>query len=456
MLIDTHAHLDLEDFDNDRDEVIRRAQTAGIEYIINPGIHLESSRRCVELAEKYDCIYAAVGVHPHDSQTFDENTIDELRELAAHPKVVAIGEIGLDHHYDLAPHDVQERVFREQIRLANELHKPLIIHSRDAERKVLDILREERAHMVRGILHCWGGTLEEAREGRKLGFLVGFGGAVTFKNSDRLDVARKMVIDSIVVETDAPYMAPVPMRGKRNEPAFMAHTAKKLISAGPFTLDDVERITSHNAKKLFGIGDSEPSRIAYPIRESLYLNITNRCTLACTFCPKFRDYNVKGHNLELQVEPTPDEVMDAIGDPLAWDEIVFCGYGEPTLRLDLIKDVASRLKKAGVKHIRINTDGLANFVYERDVTPELDGLIDSLSVSLNAPDEVTYNKLCRPGKPGNAYQGMKDFITKAKAHIPQITATVVGMPKIDVEECRRIVEDELGVTFKAREYTVMG
>ena len=457
MLTDTHCHLDLPHFDADRDDVIRRAHDAGVEYIVNPGIHVESSRKAVALAEKYDGIYAAVGVHAHDMETWNAGTIDELAKLAEHPKVVAIGEVGLDHYRDYAPHDLQEKAFRAQIRLARDLRKPLIVHSRGAESRVIEILKEERAHMVRGVLHCWGGTLEEAQAARKLGFYLGFTGNVTFKKSDRIEIARKLSIDSLLIETDAPYMAPVPHRGKRNEPAFVKHVAERLISAGPFTIEDAERITSHNARALFGLGGTDTTRLAYSIRDSLYLNVTNRCTLACTFCPKFRDFHVKGHNLELvNGEPTVDELMAAVGDPLRWREVVFCGYGEPTLRLEEIKETARRLRAAGVKRIRLNTDGLANFVYERDVTPELDGLIDAVCVSMNAPDEATYNKLCRPGKVGNAYQGMKDFIVRAKAHIPEVTATVVGLPKLDVESCRRIVEDELGVAFRLREYNEVG
>ena len=255
MLIDTHGHVDLPQFDSDRDDVIARAVDAGVERIIDPGIHLESSRSAVALAEKHDAVYAAVGVHAHDVDTFDGNTIDELAKLAQHPKVVAIGEIGLDHYRDYAPHDVQETVFREQVRLARDIGKPLIVHSRAAEQLVIDILKEEHADEVRGVLHCWGGSLEEAQEAWKLGFHIGFGGVVTFKKADRLDVALALPIESILLETDAPYMAPVPHRGKRNEPAFTKHVAEKLATAGGRSFEDVERTTTANACTLFGLDE---------------------------------------------------------------------------------------------------------------------------------------------------------------------------------------------------------
>lgn len=457
MLIDTHAHLDLPQFDRDRDEVVKRALDAGAGLVINPGIHVASSRAAIGLAERYECVYAAVGIHPHDAETFDEGAIDELARLAQHPKVVAIGECGLDYYRDYAPRDLQRQVFRRQIQLAHELSLPLIVHSRGAEAEVIEMLRDEPAKSVRGVLHCFGGTLEQARDARKLGFHIGFGGTLTYPKSDRLELATKFTIDGIVLETDAPYLAPVPHRGKRNEPAFVRHAAEKLAEPGPFTLDDVHRITSHNARTLFRIGDPDMARIAYSIRDSLYLNITNECTLSCTFCPKTQgEFDVKGHNLRLDGEPTVDEIMESIGDPMKWREIVFCGFGESTLRLEMMKEVARRLKALGVKRIRLDTDGLANFVYGRDVTPELKGLIDAVSVSLNATDERAYNKLCRPSKDGNAYEGVKDFIRRVKLVVPEVTATVVTVPNLDVEKARRIVEDELGVTFRAREYTVLG
>lgn len=457
MLTDTHAHLDAEQFDRDRDDVIMRARDAGVGIIINPGTTIESSRRAVELAEQYGEVYAAVGIHPSDANTFDEESIEVLRTIASHEKVVAMGEIGLDFYWDGVPHTEQERVFREQIRLARELDLPVIVHSRDAEARVLEILREERAQKIRGVLHCFGGTLDQAQEARKLGFLIGVDGPVTYKNSDRLDVVRRFVIDSVLIETDSPYLAPHPYRGKRNEPAFVAHVAEKLAEPGPYTLDDIHRITTSNARRLFGIGDVDATRIAYPIRDSVYLNITNQCTLSCAFCPKVHgDFIVKGHNLHLDREPTVDEIIDAVGDPTRYREVVFCGYGESTLRFETMKEVARRLRKLGAKRIRLDTDGLANFVYERDVTPELAGLIDAISVSLNAPSAEMYTRICRPGKEGNAYEGVKDFIRRVKQYVPDVTTSVVAMPKVDVDACKHIAEKELGVTFVARDYNVVG
>jgi len=198
------------------------------------------------------------------------------------------------------------------------------------------------------------------------------------------------------------------------------------------------------------------SRIAYQIGDALYLNITNACTLACRFCPKTQDdYYVKGHYLRLDHQPSYDEVIAAIGDPTIYAEVVFCGYGEPTLRLPLLKRVAKWLKQRGVR-VRVNTDGLANLVHRRNIVPELRGLVDSVSVSLNAQNEDLYNEHCQPSRPG-AYEACKAFIRAAVKDLPEVAVTALdGLPGIDVEECRRIAEDEFGARFRRRVYGVVG
>ena len=190
------------------------------------------------------------------------------------------------------------------------------------------------------------------------------------------------------------------------------------------------------------------------IRNSLYLNITNRCTNSCTFCAKFRDFTVKGHQLCLEREPTVEEVMKAIGDPSSYDEVVFCGYGEPLLRLDLVKEIAGYLKQKNIK-VRINTDGQANLVHDRNILPELAGLVDAISVSLNAPDAATYQKICQSEYGEQGYPAIKQFLVEARRHIPSVTATAVALPGMDIEACRRVAE-ELQVEFRERAYNEVG
>ncbi|MDO8445794.1 MAG: YchF/TatD family DNA exonuclease [Deltaproteobacteria bacterium] len=455
MLIDTHAHLEMKEFDLDRYEVIKRAKEAGVGYLISVGATLSGSRKAVELSERYENVYASVGIHPHDVKEMDETTIQTLRELAKSPKVVAIGEIGLDYFKEFSPKDFQNIRFRELLSLARELDKPVIIHDRDAHEDTLRILKEEG--IKKGVVHCFSGDEEFAKEILKLGFYISFTGVITFpKAEDARKVVEQVPIERIMVETDSPYLAPVPHRGKRNEPAFVREVAKTIAEIKELSFEDVSRITTLNVKELFGIDGAEKEvKLAYPIRDSLYLNITNRCTNRCAFCAKFKSYTVKGHYLELSHEPDFNEVITAIGDPSRYKEVVFCGYGEPLLRLDIVKEVAKWLKSRDLK-VRINTDGLANLVHGRNILPELKGLVDSISVSLNAESAERYVKICRPPQGEAAYEAVKEFIKEAKSYILEVQASVVALPGVPVERCREIAEKELGVRFRAREYNEVG
>jgi TatD DNase family protein len=455
-LIDTHAHLDSGQFAADREAVIARADENGISHILTIGCDLVSSTASVEIAAAHPTVYAAVGIHPHDAGEADTAGLAELRRLANEPKVVAIGEIGLDFYRDRSPREVQRQSFRQQIRLAREVGLPVIVHDREAHDEVLQILRGERASEVGGVLHCFSGDIAMARDCLELGFYISFPGTITYpKNEAAREVVRAMPIDQMLVETDCPYLAPQACRGRRNEPAFVRHTAEAIAQIKGLTIEDVARITTLNAFNLFGIGEVDmTSKIAYRIRDSLYLNITNRCTNACIFCAKFKDFTVKGHHLRLEHEPTTAQVLAAIGDPGRFQEVVFCGYGEPLIRLDLIREVAAWLKQRGVR-VRINTDGQANLVHGRNILPELAGLVDAVSVSLNAPDAVTYQRLCRSKFGELGFEAVKDFLVAAKQHITSVTATAVGLPGIDMEACRRVAA-ELGVEFREREYNEVG
>jgi TatD DNase family protein len=457
LLIDTHAHIDGREYSTDFGEMLSRATESGVSKIITVGADIESSQAASKLAAEYDQIYCAVGIHPHDAARVNDKCFEIIHKLAVeNPKVVAIGEIGLDFYRDRSPRDIQDDVFRRFIRLARQLALPIIIHDRDAHEQVLKILREEKASEVGGVLHCFSGDLLMARECIEMGFLISIPGTVTFPGNESLrEVVRGMRTEHLLLETDCPYLAPVPYRGKRNEPGYVRLVAEKVAELKGLSLEDIGRITSLNAERLFGINnEEEKAQIAYTIRNSLYLNITNRCSNRCSFCAKFSDFTVKGHYLKLEHEPSFEEVMAAIGDPSGFDEIVFCGYGEPMLRLDLIKKVAAHLKRKGCR-IRVNTDGLANLVYGRNVLPELEGLIDCVSVSLNAPDADTYVKLCSPPFGKDAFAGVCDFLKEAKRYIPCVVASAVTVPDLNVEAVRLLAQN-LGVDFRERAYAEVG
>jgi TatD DNase family protein len=263
MFIDSHCHIDGPEYDADRVEVIARAREAGVATMLNVGTgdpHTDAFDRAVELAEMQEGVYAAVGVHPHDAKLFDETAERHLLGLVKQSrKVIAWGEIGLDYHYDHSPRDVQREVFRRQLRIARELELPVVIHSREANDDTINIVRDELSGYAKyrehaGVLHCFGGTLAMAQSAIELGFFISFAGNLTFKNAEDLrDVARQLPLDRLLIETDCPYLTPVPFRGRRNEPARVIETARCLGEIHGKDVEEIGRVTSENFGKLFGV-----------------------------------------------------------------------------------------------------------------------------------------------------------------------------------------------------------
>lgn len=254
MYIDSHAHLDDRKYDRDRYEMLMRAKEQGVCAIINVGYDLPSSRRSLALAEKYDFIYAAAGIHPHDAGTAGEEAFEELKRIAAHPKVVAIGEMGLDYYRDLSPRDVQQEAFRRQIALAGDTGLPVIVHDREAHGDVMRILKEEKAGEVGGVLHCFSGSWEMAVECMQMGFYISIAGPVTFHNAGRLkDIAARVPADRLLIETDAPYLTPEPHRGKRNESAYVLYVAEEIARLRGITSQELGELAANNTRNLFKI-----------------------------------------------------------------------------------------------------------------------------------------------------------------------------------------------------------
>lgn len=292
-----------------------------------------------------------------------------------------------------------------------------------------------------------------------MGFYISYTCAVTFKNSDNLrQLVKATPIERMMLETDAPYMAPQQHRGKRCEPAYVAILAEEVSRIKGLSPQDVGRITSLNAAGFFGIqefrGEEPAQTIAYKIRDSLYLNITNRCTNKCSFCVRnFTDF-VKGHNLRLEREPSADELIKAVGDPKQYKQIVFCGYGEPTLRLDVVLEVSKALKQKGGQ-IRIVTNGHANLINKCDITAKLKGLVDELSVSLDVDTKEKYNKFCQPDFGPDTFDKIKEFVIEAKKYISFIEATFLDMPAVDIDKCKKLAVS-LGVHCRIRKYNEVG
>ena len=254
ILFDSHCHLDDEKFDGDRAETIARTRESGVGRCVCVGSDLPSSRRCVALAESHDFIYAAAGVHPHEAKDAPPDYLEQLRILLAHPRVVALGEIGLDYYYDLSPRDVQKRVMNEQIDLALETDMPVIFHIRDAHGDMFDLLRARGGRLPAGVIHCCSASAEMVREYLKMGFYISFAGPITFKNAAAPIAASQAVpLDRLLIETDSPYLAPVPLRGRRNEPANVRYVLEKQAEIHDVDAETLADITFRNACALYRI-----------------------------------------------------------------------------------------------------------------------------------------------------------------------------------------------------------
>lgn len=258
MLIDSHTHLTDERFEEDRYDILDTLNESGVELILNPSCNLKESKLAIELSEKYSYVYAAIGFYPSDLDDMNYDKLEELKKLASHDKVIAIGEIGLDYHWDDTEKEWQKKWFREQIRLAQKLDLPYIIHDRDAHGDVLKIVMEEKKANTRGILHCYSGSVELAKEFIKLGFLISIAGPVTFKNSKTVKkVASEIPLENLLIETDAPYLTPEPFRGKRNEPKYVRYTAEQIALLKGISYDRVADQTAENFRKFFNIQTEE-------------------------------------------------------------------------------------------------------------------------------------------------------------------------------------------------------
>lgn len=252
MLFDTHAHLNDPVFNEDRDELISALPSQGVGLVMNPGCSLENSLQAIAIAEKYDYVYAAVGTHPDTAEEVNDQVIDQYRSLCSHPKVKAIGEIGVDYYYETIPREIQLRAFRMQMELARETGLPVIIHERDAHDDGMRMIKEFPD--VTGVFHCYSGSAEMARQLVKMGWYIGFTGVLTFKNARKaVETAQSIPLERIVLETDCPFMAPEPFRGKRNHPGYLYRMAERLAELRELPVEEIHRITTENGKRLYHI-----------------------------------------------------------------------------------------------------------------------------------------------------------------------------------------------------------
>lgn len=452
--VDVHTHLEMPEFDSDREEVIKRAINENFNFICTVGTEPKYWDKVKEIAHSHKNIYFSLGLHPHEASRYNKDVEKKLIEYLSDEKCLMLGEIGLDFFKNYSPKDVQIEVFNTQLDLAEKINKPVMIHIRDAHTEAKEILKKRS---LKGIIHCFSGDVDDARFYINLGYYISIPGTVTFKKAINVhNVVKNIPLDYILTETDAPFLAPEPYRGKRNEPVFVKEIVKKIAEIKNISIEDVCRTIKLNTQKAFNLDIQKKTQIVYKIRNSLYINLTNKCTNRCVFCGKNTDYFVKGHYLRLEKDPTLEEILNSLPDNLReFDEVVYCGYGEPTIRLDLIKKLSPILKEKGVKKIRLNTDGLINLREGRNTEEELAKYIDAVSISLNAGDEDTYNKICRPQIMG-AFKSLIDFIKNAKKFIKDVTVTAVAIPNLDIDKIKRFAEEELKVKFRIRPYDDLG
>ena len=455
MLIDSHAHLDMEQFDGDRQEAISRALEAGVGEILNVGYDESTIDTTLQLTDEHGSIWAALGIHPHNASDWNEALEEKLKQLLLRRKVLAVGEIGLDYYRDISPREKQREVFRRQIGIALYFGKPIVVHCRDAFEDVIRILREEGASEVGGIFHAFSGGEREAETVLGLGFLIGIGGPLTYRNSKLPEVALRLPSSAFVLETDSPYLPPEPYRGKRNEPAYVRIVAGKMAELRGVSVEDIERASETNFRRLLHGEEDFPISIAYGLKRSVYINVTASCTNDCVFCPRLRTDNyLYGYNLNLIADPTVGEMVAGANAVLAdgdYGEIVFCGYGEPTARIKDLAAAARELKSHDLP-MRLNTNGHGNMINRRDIVPELAGLFERISISLNAPDNGTYVMICRPDAGEKAFAAVVDFIGRAASSEMECTVSALDYPEVDLEATRELVESIPGARFRVRKY----
>ncbi len=451
LLADSHAHLNNPDFKDDLDEV---AKSLGGMLVLNAAYDVESARKGIEIAGRYPNMFASVGIHPNDSGKASEDDFRAVEELAKHEKVVAIGETGLDYFRNRTDAETQKKSLLRHLELAERVKKPVIIHCRDAFADMMPIL--ERNARTGGVMHCFAEGPDEAGAVMKMRFFVSFAGNVTYPKAEKLRSAAKAVkSEFLLMETDCPYLAPQSARGKRNDPRLIVETAETLARVRGVSYYDVARITRVNFERLF-LKKRPEGEIIYWIRNSLYVNVTRSCTNRCVFCPRVENPVVQGHYLGVARDPSAEEIIAAVGDDRP-DEVVMCGFGEPTMRLDVVKAVAAEMKKRGLK-VRLNTNGQGSLINKRDIVPELVGLIDVASVSLDAADEGTYNRICLPADPKRAFEAVCEFTRRSRDLLPKTVATAVVLPprEFDISAVKKFAEETLKVPFRARELDLVG
>lgn len=458
-LIDTHVHLEDPVFDADREAVMARARQAGVVAWLNAGSTEAANAAALGLAKNTPGMFLGIGLHPHEFPRTPLEAADALAGQLCQESVVALGEIGLDFHQfagQPAPdREAQLKAFRRQLHWARVFELPPIVHVREAHAEALAELRAAGPWPQGGVLHCYSGEEARLAESLDLGFSLGIGGPVTYPRAEGLRSAvRQAPLDRLLLETDAPYLPPQSRRGQRNEPMAVAEIAEAMAKARGLTPEETAERTSANAERLFKLSAAEPGQWVYDLQGHLYVNLTNRCSADCAFCPRRVSRRLQHYDLTLRREPNAGELLAAIGDARRYTEVVFCGFGEPVLRLPTLLAVARGVKAQGAR-VRVDTNGHADLIYGRDILAECRGAVDAWSVSLNSADPRQYQQLVRPATGADTQPAVKSFIHRAAASGFEVIVTAVELPGVDTAKIKQFAE-QAGARFRGRPHQRLG
>lgn len=448
LLFDTHCHLHFADFEPDLEDAVGRAFDSGVRGILVPSIDLESSIRSSSMARDLG-LWSAAGFHPNHLEGASDPAFREVAALSLLPQAAAVGETGLDFYRDRFPRDVQTSWFRRHIDLSRALGLPLVVHSRGAEAEVLDLLPESPPFPV--VLHSWCGQGAVTEKAVKRGFYFGITGAATYRKSAMARNLGLIPRELVLCETDAPFLPPEPHRGRRNEPAYCALTAARIALEWSLPVGETLSVLWENSLRAFRLSPgSRRTHLVYPIDGNLYVNITGRCNASCVFCIRNRQDGLGGYHLRHRDEPSQEAVLSALSvtDPAGYGEVVFCGYGEPTMRPDLLRTAADLVLSAGGR-TRLNTNGLClGHMTLRDAEDML-GRFQRVSISLNASGAAEYSRLCR-GSGNDAWDNLMGFIRLVKRIGMPAVLTAVDGSGADMQRVRALA-DRLEMPVRERE-----
>jgi TatD DNase family protein len=417
-MIDSHCHLDLPHFEDDFEDTVARAVREGVTALMNIGYDEASARATAGFVERFPFFFGVVGTHPHDASAHSDAHEAELRRLLAHPRIVGVGEIGLDFYRDHSPRDRQREIFRRMLRLARETAKPVVIHCRDAFEEVLEVLREEGpAH--RGIFHAFSGDEEAARRVIDLGFHLGIGGVATFANANLRRTLEALPLDRIVLETDSPYLTPHPYRGNRNEPGYVTLVAQAVAEANRTTLGDIARVTNENFCRAMGVEPEAWPRPVYKIGGSVYIHVASA---------------------------DPGDLLGIDGV----DELVMCGPGEPLADVERVVAAARAGKERGWR-VRLDTVGQGNAIAGRDVAAELAGVVDEVVVLMYGTAPAAAERAASDWGRDARFETAREFVRDAVRAGLETVCEFVAAPRFDVEQCRELAK-ALGAKYDIRMY----